>query len=109
MRPNISPTTDTLSFTLRAGGPAIASKYRGSCRASGRRPVRWTVRPTFSADRPRPGESRGGWYTAGDRGNRSEEVPVLSTFGPIAVFFVVAAIFPIVPLVLARFLAPHRP
>jgi NADH-quinone oxidoreductase subunit A len=36
-------------------------------------------------------------------------VPVLSTFGPIAIFFVVAAIFPIVPLVLARFLAPHRP
>jgi NADH-quinone oxidoreductase subunit A len=34
---------------------------------------------------------------------------VLSTFGPVALFLVVAAIFPIVPLVLTRFLAPRRP
>ncbi len=34
---------------------------------------------------------------------------MLSTFGPIAVFIVVAVIFPLVPLVLARLVAPHRP
>jgi NADH-quinone oxidoreductase subunit A len=34
---------------------------------------------------------------------------LIESFGPVAVFFVVAAIFPLVPLVLARFLAPHRP
>jgi NADH-quinone oxidoreductase subunit A len=34
---------------------------------------------------------------------------VLSTFGPVALFLVVALIFPIVPLVLSRFIAPHRP
>jgi len=34
---------------------------------------------------------------------------VLGTFGPIALFLVVAVIFPIIPLLLSRFLAPHRP
>lgn len=34
---------------------------------------------------------------------------MLDTFGPIALFAVVAAIFPVVPLVLARLLAPRRP
>ena len=34
---------------------------------------------------------------------------MLSSFGPIALFFVVAAIFPIVPLLLSRLLAPRRP
>ena len=34
---------------------------------------------------------------------------MLETFGPIALFLVVAAIFPIVPLVLARLIAPRRP
>jgi NADH-quinone oxidoreductase subunit A len=34
---------------------------------------------------------------------------VLGTFGPIALFLVVAAIFPVIPLFLSRFLAPHRP
>jgi NADH-quinone oxidoreductase subunit A len=34
---------------------------------------------------------------------------VLGTFGPIALFLVVAVIFPIVPLVLSRFLAPDNP
>ena len=34
---------------------------------------------------------------------------VLTTFVPIALFFVVAAVFGLVPLILARFLAPCRP
>jgi NADH-quinone oxidoreductase subunit A len=34
---------------------------------------------------------------------------MLESFGPIAIFFVVAAIFPLVPLILARFVAPRRP
>ncbi len=34
---------------------------------------------------------------------------MLESYGPIALFFVVAAIFPAVPLVLAHFIAPHRP
>jgi NADH-quinone oxidoreductase subunit A len=34
---------------------------------------------------------------------------VLSTFGPIALFLVVAVIFPVVPLLLSRFVAPRRP
>jgi NADH-quinone oxidoreductase subunit A len=34
---------------------------------------------------------------------------LIESFGPVAVFFAVAAIFPLVPLVLARFLAPRRP
>jgi NADH-quinone oxidoreductase subunit A len=36
-------------------------------------------------------------------------IQVLGTFGPIALFLVVAVIFPIVPLVLSRFLAPNKP
>jgi NADH-quinone oxidoreductase subunit A len=36
-------------------------------------------------------------------------VEVLSTFGPIGLFLVVAVIFPVIPLFLSRFLAPHRP
>ena len=34
---------------------------------------------------------------------------MLNSFGPIALFFVVAAIFPIVPLLLSRLVAPRRP
>jgi NADH-quinone oxidoreductase subunit A len=34
---------------------------------------------------------------------------VLGTFGPIALFLVVAVIFPVIPLFLSRFLAPRRP
>jgi NADH-quinone oxidoreductase subunit A len=34
---------------------------------------------------------------------------VLSTFGPIALFVVVAAIFPVVPLLIVRLIAPNRP
>ena len=34
---------------------------------------------------------------------------MLSSFGPIALFLIVAAIFPLVPLILARFIAPRRP
>ncbi len=34
---------------------------------------------------------------------------MLSEFGPVALFLVVAAIFPIVPLILVRFIAPRRP
>jgi NADH-quinone oxidoreductase subunit A len=34
---------------------------------------------------------------------------VLGTFGPIALFLVVAVVFPVVPLVLSRFLAPNNP
>ena len=37
------------------------------------------------------------------------DAQVLGTFGPIALFLVVAVIFPVVPLFLSRFLAPHRP
>jgi len=39
----------------------------------------------------------------------TERGSVLGTFGPIALFLVVAVIFPIVPLVLSGFLAPHKP
>jgi len=34
---------------------------------------------------------------------------VLSTFGPVALFLIVAVVFPIVPLILSRFVAPNRP
>lgn len=34
---------------------------------------------------------------------------MLDNFGPIAVFLIVATIFPIIPLTLARFIAPKRP
>jgi NADH-quinone oxidoreductase subunit A len=34
---------------------------------------------------------------------------VLGTFGPIALFLVVAVVFPVIPLFLSRFLAPRRP
>ncbi len=34
---------------------------------------------------------------------------MLSTFGPVALFVVVALIFPLVPLILVRFIAPRRP
>jgi NADH-quinone oxidoreductase subunit A len=34
---------------------------------------------------------------------------VLSTFGPVALFLVVAVVFPVIPLVLSRFLAPRKP
>lgn len=34
---------------------------------------------------------------------------MLESFGPVAIFFVVAAIFPVVPLILGRFIAPRKP
>src|SRR4051812_24473097 len=34
---------------------------------------------------------------------------VLTTFVPIALFFIVAAVFGLVPLILTRLLAPYRP
>lgn len=34
---------------------------------------------------------------------------MLSTFGPIALFLVVAVVFPLVPLIIVRFVAPRRP
>ena len=34
---------------------------------------------------------------------------MLESYGPIALFFIVASIFPLVPLILARFSAPRRP
>ena len=34
---------------------------------------------------------------------------MLSSFGPIALFLVVAIIFPVIPLFLSRFVAPNRP
>ena len=37
------------------------------------------------------------------------EGPMIESFGPVGLFFVIAAIFPVVPLLLARFVAPSRP
>jgi NADH-quinone oxidoreductase subunit A len=34
---------------------------------------------------------------------------MIDSFGPIALFLIVAIIFPIIPLVLSRFVAPHKP
>ena len=34
---------------------------------------------------------------------------MLNTFGPIALFLLVAVIFPVVPLLISHFVAPHRP
>ena len=34
---------------------------------------------------------------------------MLSTFGPIALFLIVAVVFPVIPLILTRFVAPSRP
>jgi NADH-quinone oxidoreductase subunit A len=34
---------------------------------------------------------------------------VLSTFGPVALFLIVAVVFPVIPLILSRFVAPNRP
>ncbi len=34
---------------------------------------------------------------------------MIESFGPLAIFFIVAAIFPVVPLILAQFIAPKRP
>ena len=34
---------------------------------------------------------------------------MLSTYGPIGLFLVVAVIFPIIPLILSRFVAPNKP
>jgi NADH-quinone oxidoreductase subunit A len=59
--------------------------------ASGRNARRW------------PTQHRGALAGSSRRGY------VLSTFGPVGLFLVVAVVFPLVPLVLSRFLAPHRP
>ena len=32
-----------------------------------------------------------------------------TAFGPVALFLVVAVVFPVVPLIISRFLAPHKP
>ncbi|MBV9579863.1 MAG: NADH-quinone oxidoreductase subunit A [Chloroflexi bacterium] len=37
------------------------------------------------------------------------DTQVLGTFGPIALFLVVAVVFPVIPLFLSRFLSPRRP
>jgi NADH-quinone oxidoreductase subunit A len=34
---------------------------------------------------------------------------MLSTYGPIGLFLIVAVIFPVIPLILSRFIAPNRP
>lgn len=34
---------------------------------------------------------------------------MLGSFGPVALFLVVAVVFPLVPLVLSRFIAPNNP
>ncbi len=34
---------------------------------------------------------------------------MLESFGPVAIFVVVAAIFPVVPLILGSFIAPRKP
>ena len=34
---------------------------------------------------------------------------MLSSFGPVALFFVVTLIFPVLPLILGRFIAPKKP
>ena len=34
---------------------------------------------------------------------------MIESFGPLAIFFIVAAIFPVVPLILGQFIAPKRP
>ena len=34
---------------------------------------------------------------------------MLSSFGPVALFLIVAVVFPIIPLVLSRFIAPNKP
>lgn len=33
---------------------------------------------------------------------------MLESFGPVALFFIVAAIFPVIPLILGSFIAPRR-
>jgi NADH-quinone oxidoreductase subunit A len=40
---------------------------------------------------------------------RGFEQAVLNTYGPIGLFLVVAVIFPVIPLILSRFIAPNRP
>jgi NADH-quinone oxidoreductase subunit A len=45
----------------------------------------------------------------GSAGQVVERGYVLGTFGPIALFLVVAVVFPVVPLILSRFLAPNKP
>jgi len=34
---------------------------------------------------------------------------MVDSFGPIAIFFLVAVVFSFIPIILARFLAPHKP
>ena len=34
---------------------------------------------------------------------------MIESFGPLGIFFLVAAIFPVVPLILSQFIAPKRP
>jgi NADH-quinone oxidoreductase subunit A len=34
---------------------------------------------------------------------------VLGTFGPVVLFLAVAVVFPIVPLIISHFIAPHHP
>ena len=34
---------------------------------------------------------------------------MLSTYGPIGLFLIVAVIFPVIPLILSRFIAPNNP
>jgi NADH-quinone oxidoreductase subunit A len=68
-----------------------------------------TVQTSGGIDQKSFGRQKLGCYTGNDAHRKARESPMLSSFGPIALFFVVAAIFPIVPLLLNRFVAPHRP
>jgi NADH-quinone oxidoreductase subunit A len=53
--------------------------------------------------------ARRGLYGRGSAGQVVERGYELGTFGPIALFLVVAVVFPVVPLILSRFLAPNKP
>jgi NADH-quinone oxidoreductase subunit A len=55
------------------------------------------------------GCQKGEWYTQKQACDDARDLPMIETFGPVALFFVVAAVFPVVPLLIARLIAPSRP
>src|SRR5215207_3531431 len=67
------------------------------------------VETSSDIDDPRFGPQKTRCYTGNDAHLKARGNPMLNSFGPIALFFVVAAIFPIVPLLLSRLVAPRRP
>ena len=77
----------------------MTSRERSAVRAR----LRVADRGSFS------GSPKTGWYTFHVDDGLYLPGTMLSTFGPIALFFVVAAIFPAVPLILSRLIAPRRP